>query len=64
MGRFYGHPGVLPGFSSFAGSDPANHVTLVVWTNLAPAPDGRDPATTIARALAGQIYAEGAAAAG
>jgi D-alanyl-D-alanine carboxypeptidase len=32
-------------------------VTLIVWTNLAPAADGRDPATTIARALLKQIYA-------
>lgn len=32
-------------------------MTLVVWTNLAPSADGRDPATTIAKALTGQIYA-------
>jgi D-alanyl-D-alanine carboxypeptidase len=57
MGPFYGHTGELPGFNSFMGSDPVNKVTLIVWTNLAPAADGRDPATTIARALLGQIYA-------
>jgi D-alanyl-D-alanine carboxypeptidase len=29
----------------------------VVWSNLAPAADGRDPATTIARSLVGMLYA-------
>ncbi len=57
FGPMYGHTGELPGFNSFMGSDPVNHVTLIVWTNLAPAADGRDPATTIARALIGQVYA-------
>ncbi|MCG2624385.1 beta-lactamase family protein [Arthrobacter sp. I2-34] len=57
FGGLYGHAGELPGFSTFAGYDPANHVTLVVWANLTPAPDGRSPATTIARAVARQVYA-------
>jgi D-alanyl-D-alanine carboxypeptidase len=57
FGKLYGHTGELPGFNSFMGNDPDNAVTLVVWTNLAPSVDGRDPATTIARALIGQIYA-------
>ncbi|HEX9904561.1 MAG TPA: serine hydrolase domain-containing protein [Propylenella sp.] len=57
FGPLYGHTGELPGFNTFMGSDPVNGVTLIVWTNLAPAADGRDPATTIARALLGQIYA-------
>lgn len=56
FGPMYGHTGELPGFNTFMGSDPVNKVTLIVWTNLAPAPDGRDPATTIARALLRQIY--------
>lgn len=56
FGRLFGHTGELPGFNSFAGHDPADQVTLVVWTNLAPTPDGRDPATTIARTLIGKIY--------
>jgi D-alanyl-D-alanine carboxypeptidase len=60
FGRFYGHAGIVPGFSTFAGYDPANHVTLVVWTNLAPAPDGRSPATAIARAVAAKVYADAA----
>jgi D-alanyl-D-alanine carboxypeptidase len=57
FGPLYGHTGELPGFNTFMGSDPVNGVTLIVWTNLAPAADGRDPATTIARTLLGHIYA-------
>jgi len=56
FGMLYGHTGELPGFNTFMGHDPVNAVTLVVWTNLAPAADGRDPATTIARALIDQLY--------
>lgn len=56
FGTFYGHTGELPGFNTFMGSDPETGVTLIVWANLAPTADGRDPATTIARALIGQIY--------
>lgn len=60
FGDLYGHTGELPGYNSFMGHDPVNAVTLVVWSNLAPAVDGRDPATTIARALIGMIYAPAA----
>lgn len=56
FGMLYGHTGELPGFNTFMGNDPVNSVTLVVWTNLAPAANGRDPATTIARALIGKLY--------
>ena len=57
FGNLYGHTGELPGYNSFMGHDPVNGVTLVVWTNLAPTVDGHDPATTIARALIGLLYA-------
>ena len=57
FGPLYGHTGELPGYNSFMGHDPANDVTLVIWTNLAPSVEGLDPATTIARALIGMIYA-------
>ncbi len=56
FGAFYGHTGELPGFNSFMGHDPANKVTLVVWTNLGASADGRDAATTIARMLIGYLY--------
>jgi D-alanyl-D-alanine carboxypeptidase len=57
FGNLYGHTGELPGYNSFMGHDPVNGVTLVVWANLAPTVDGRDPATTIARELIGLLYA-------
>ncbi|WP_024817320.1 serine hydrolase domain-containing protein [Arthrobacter sp. 31Y] len=56
FGTLYGHTGELPGFNTFMGNDPVNSVTLVVWTNLAPAADGRDPASTIARTLIDKVY--------
>lgn len=56
FGNLYGHTGELPGFNTFMGSDPANGVTLVVWTNLAPTADGKDPAVIIARSLIGKVY--------
>lgn len=56
FGQLYGHTGELPGYNSFMGHDPDNKVSLVVWTNLAPSVDGRDPATTIAAALINQVY--------
>lgn len=56
FGELYGHTGELPGYNSFMGHDPDRDITLVVWANLAPTPDGRDPATTIARTLAESIY--------
>jgi D-alanyl-D-alanine carboxypeptidase len=56
IGRLYGHTGELPGFNSFMGYDPAQRVTIVVWTNLAPAADGRPPAATIATRLMTSIY--------
>jgi D-alanyl-D-alanine carboxypeptidase len=46
---YQGHTGELPGYNSFVARNPATGVTLVVWANLAPTGDGRDPATTIAR---------------
>jgi D-alanyl-D-alanine carboxypeptidase len=57
FGPLNGHTGELPGYNSFMGRDPEAGVTLIVWANLAPAPDGQGPATAIARALLGQIYA-------
>lgn len=56
FGKLFGHTGELPGFNSFMGNDPANKLTLIVWTNLAPAANGLDPASTIAKNLLDQIY--------
>ncbi|GAA5174252.1 serine hydrolase domain-containing protein [Niveibacterium umoris] len=56
FGPLYGHTGELPGYNSFMGHDPQNKVTLIVWTNLAPSMTGKDPATTIAKAVIEQLY--------
>lgn len=56
MGPMFGHTGELPGYNSFMGHDPVNKVTLVVWANLAPAANGQDPATTMAKEIIGKVY--------
>lgn len=56
IGPLFGHTGELPGYNSFMGYDPVQKVTIVVWTNLAPAADGRPPAATIATSLMTSIY--------
>ncbi|GAA5142065.1 serine hydrolase domain-containing protein [Pseudonocardia adelaidensis] len=59
FGPFYGHTGELPGFNTFAGYDPQRRTTVVVWTSLAPSPDGRDPAAEMARTIIGELYRSG-----
>jgi D-alanyl-D-alanine carboxypeptidase len=59
FGELYGHTGELPGYNTFMGHDPDRDVTLIVWANLAPTPEGLDPATTIARTLVESIYPPG-----
>jgi len=59
FGPFYGHTGELPGFNTFAGYDPERRTTVVVWTSLAPSPDGRDPAAELARTIIGELYSTG-----
>jgi D-alanyl-D-alanine carboxypeptidase len=56
FGELYGHTGELPGYNSFMGHDPHSGLTVVVWANLAPTPEGQDPATTIARTLIESLY--------
>jgi D-alanyl-D-alanine carboxypeptidase len=55
-GALYGHTGEVPGFNTFAGTDPENKVTIVVWVNLEPTADGRAAATLIAEDLIKQMY--------
>ncbi|MFD5509746.1 serine hydrolase domain-containing protein [Streptomyces sp. NPDC127051] len=52
----YYHGGELPGFNSFIGHDPANDVTLVIWTNLTLSPDGRTTAQALLPTVLNQIY--------
>ena len=54
---FLGHTGELPGYNSFMGHQPDTDVTLIVWSNLAPGADGKDPAVEIAKELMGLLYA-------
>lgn len=56
FGSFYGHTGELPGFNTFMGRDPNADVTLIVWASLAPLPDGRGPAATLARGVIGELF--------
>jgi D-alanyl-D-alanine carboxypeptidase len=56
LGQLYGHTGQISGFNSFAGYDPAQDITVVTWATLATAPDGRPPATEMARAIISQLY--------
>jgi D-alanyl-D-alanine carboxypeptidase len=54
-GALYGHTGEVPGFNTFAGTDPEHKVTIVVWVNLEPTADGRAAATLIAKDLIEQM---------
>ena len=52
----YYHFGELPGFNSFAGYDPGNDVTVVIWSNLTVAPDSRSTANVLLLKVVDQIY--------
>jgi D-alanyl-D-alanine carboxypeptidase len=54
----YFHGGEMPGYNSFMGYDPANRVTLVVWTNLTVSPDGKPTANSIMLKVLDQVYVE------
>jgi D-alanyl-D-alanine carboxypeptidase len=53
---FY-HEGEMPGYQSFMGHDPANDVTLVIWTNLTLDLDGVATANTLMVKALDEIYA-------
>ena len=54
----YFHGGEAPGYNSFMGYDPANRLTLVVWTNLTVSPDGKPTANSIMLKVLDQVYVE------
>ena len=54
----YFHGGELPGFNSFIGHDPANDVTLIVWTNLTLSAEGQVTANAVMLKVLDQIYVE------
>ena len=57
FGPVFGHTGELPGYNSFVGHDPRRRITIVVWSSLAAAPDGRAPAVEMAKAIISHLYA-------
>ena len=56
FGPVFGHTGELPGYNSFMGHDPRRRITIIVWSSLAAAPDGRAPAVEMAKAIIGHLY--------
>lgn len=57
FGPLYGHTGEMPGFNSFMGYDPDRKITVVAWSAMAPAVDGRAPAVEMAKAVIAKLYA-------
>jgi D-alanyl-D-alanine carboxypeptidase len=55
--NMYFHGGEMPGYNSFMGHDPANDVTLIIWTSLTISLDGRPTANAIMLKMLDQIYA-------
>ena len=54
--KIYFHGGEMPGYNSFMGHDPANDVTLIVWTSLTLSLDGKATANTLMVKILDQIY--------
>ena len=52
----YFHGGETPGYNSFIGYDPANQMTLVVWTNLTVSLDMAPTANALMVKVLDQIY--------
>jgi D-alanyl-D-alanine carboxypeptidase len=52
----YYHEGEMPGYQSFMGYDLANDVTLIIWTNLTLALDGKATANTLMVKILDEIY--------
>lgn len=52
----YFHFGEMPGYNNFAGHDPVNQVTIVIWSNLTLGLDGRQTANTLLGKVAEQVY--------
>ncbi len=52
----YFHGGETPGYNSKISYDPANDMTLIVWTNLPVALDGQQTANTLWAKVLDQIY--------
>ena len=53
----YYHEGEMPGYQSFMGHDPANDVTIVIWTNLTLDLKSKPTANTLMIKVLDEIYA-------
>jgi D-alanyl-D-alanine carboxypeptidase len=53
---FLGHDGAIPGFQSFMGYQPQKGATIVVLTNLDPAPDGAEPASALTSVILKELF--------
>jgi D-alanyl-D-alanine carboxypeptidase len=56
LGPLYGHTGELPGYNSVMAHDPEQKITIIVWSSLNAAPDGRPPAVEMAKAIVAELY--------
>lgn len=56
LGPLYGFIGDIPGYNAFMGYDPDRDITVIIWTSLGYAPDGRPPATELGKAIISQLY--------
>src|SRR6185369_5174126 len=54
--RVFFHGGETPGYNSKIAYDPANQMTLVVWTNMAVSLDEQQPANTLMVKVLDHIY--------
>ncbi|MDF2975980.1 MAG: D-Ala-D-Ala carboxypeptidase [Actinomycetospora sp.] len=52
----YFHFGEMPGYNNFAGYDPVNQVTIVIWSNLTVGLDGQQTANTLLGKVVEQVY--------
>ncbi|MEU7811816.1 serine hydrolase domain-containing protein [Pseudonocardia sp. NPDC049154] len=52
----YFHFGEMPGYNLFAGHDPGNDITVVIWSNLTVGLDGRQTANALLITAVNQIY--------
>lgn len=54
--QHYFHGGEMPGYNSFMSHDPANDLTLVIWTNLTLSLDGQPTANALMLKMLDRIY--------
>ena len=53
-----GHNGMIPGYNSYMGTDPARGLTVIIWANVAPTSDGESPVDQLASTVVPLLLAE------